>query len=47
MTTTRFRQKVLILYLQNSALDSKVIGWAQHDGTEQTQPGPGEQDNPP
>jgi hypothetical protein len=47
MTTTRLRQKVLILYLQNSALDSKVIGWAQHDGTGQTQPGPGEQDAPP
>ncbi len=47
MTATRLRQKILILYLQSSALDSKVIGWAHHDGTDQTQQGPGEQDDPP
>ena len=27
------RQKVLVLYLQTSALDSGVVGWARYDGT--------------
>ena len=27
------RQKVLILYLANSMLDSEVIAWSFHDGT--------------
>lgn len=27
------RQKVLVLYLQSSALDSKVIAWSLYDGT--------------
>jgi hypothetical protein len=27
------RQKVLVLYLANSALDSPVIAWAHYDGT--------------
>ena len=27
------RQKVLVLYLADSALDSNVIAWAQYDGT--------------
>ena len=30
---TDLRQQVLVLYLQSSALDSKVIGWSQYDGT--------------
>lgn len=29
------RQKVLVLYLSNSALDSKVMGWSIYDGTGQ------------
>lgn len=27
------RQKVLTLYLSNSALDSGVVGWSMYDGT--------------
>jgi hypothetical protein len=27
------RQKVLVLYLANSALDSSVKGWSMYDGT--------------
>lgn len=27
------RQEVLVLYLETSAVDSKVIGWARYDGT--------------
>ena len=27
------RQKVLTLYLSNSALDSPVVGWSVYDGT--------------
>ena len=30
------RQKVLVLYLANSALDSPVIAWAEYDGTGET-----------
>jgi len=26
------RQKLLVLYLASSALDTPVIGWAQYDG---------------
>ena len=29
------RQKVLVLYLNSSALDASVIGWAQYDGSDQ------------
>jgi hypothetical protein len=41
------RQKVLVLYLANSALDSAVIGWALHDGTGATRPMAGDSDTPP
>ncbi len=27
------RQKVLVLYLESSALDSRVVAWANYDGT--------------
>ena len=27
------RQKVLVMYLANSALDSAVVGWSIYDGT--------------
>ena len=29
----KLRQKVLVLYLSNSALDSRVKGWSIYDGT--------------
>ena len=41
------RQKVLILYLANSALDSPVRGWSMYDGTGQTNPTTGDSDTPP
>lgn len=41
------RQKVLVLYLANSALDAPVIGWAVYDGTGATRPMAGDADAPP
>ena len=41
------RQKVLVLYLANSALDSPVVGWAQYDGTGETLHMAGDRDTPP
>jgi hypothetical protein len=41
------RQKVLVLYLANSALDSPVVAWAVYDGTGETRPMAGDQDEPP
>ncbi len=41
------RQKVLVLYLANSALDSRVKGWSMYDGTGQTHPTTGDSDVPP
>lgn len=41
------RQKVLVLYLANSALDSPVIGWAVYDGTGETPHMAGDADEPP
>ncbi|WP_293902748.1 hypothetical protein [Phenylobacterium sp.] len=41
------RQKVLVLYLANSALDSPVIAWAVYDGTGATRPMAGDADEPP
>jgi len=41
------RQKLLILYLSNSALDSPVVGWARHDGLDHASPPePGAEDEP-
>jgi hypothetical protein len=34
------RQQVLILWLTSSALDSRVVGWAFHDGTSGAGPQP-------
>ena len=31
--TTGLRQKLLFLYLANSALGSAVVGWSSYDGT--------------
>ena len=41
------RQRVLVLYLANSALDSPVIAWANYDGSGTTNPMSGDQDFPP
>ncbi|MEQ8857058.1 MAG: hypothetical protein RIC56_00285 [Pseudomonadales bacterium] len=30
---SRTRQQVLVLYLENSALDSRVVGWSVYDGS--------------
>ena len=40
------RQKVLVLYLANSALDSPVIAWADYDGTGQARHMSGDADQP-
>ncbi|MFT7654869.1 MAG: hypothetical protein ACI9UU_003990 [Candidatus Azotimanducaceae bacterium] len=42
-----FRQQVLVLYLQTSALDSKVIGWSQYDGTGANSHMAGDEQTPP
>lgn len=44
---SKSRQKVLILYLANSALDSQVKGWTVYDGTGQTYPTTGDTTEPP
>jgi hypothetical protein len=41
------RQKVMVLYLENSALDSRVIGWALYDGSGATRHMAGDADEPP
>ena len=41
------RQKILVLYLQTSALDSGVIGWSQYDGTGIDVHMAGDSDEPP
>jgi hypothetical protein len=41
------RQQVLILYLANSALDSRVVSWAMYDGTGQNEHVPGDSGVPP
>jgi hypothetical protein len=41
------RQRVLVLYLRTSALDSEVVGWSEYDGTGRTKPTTGDGDEPP
>jgi hypothetical protein len=41
------RQQVLILYLANSALDSRVVSWAMYDGTGEREHLPGDSGEPP
>lgn len=41
------RQKVLVLYLEDSALDSRVVAWSRWDGTGATRPMAGDEDQPP
>jgi hypothetical protein len=38
---------VLVLYLQNSSLDSRVVSWARWDGTGAEETMPGDADTPP
>jgi hypothetical protein len=41
------RQKLLILYLADSALDSAVIAWSQYDGTGEREHMAGDAREPP
>jgi hypothetical protein len=41
------RQKVLVLYLANSALDAPVVAWSLYDGTGAERRMTGDQDEPP
>ena len=41
------RQKILILYLANSALDSRVVAWAMYDGTGRESHTTGDTASPP
>jgi hypothetical protein len=41
------KQRVLVLYLANSALDAPVVGWSSYDGTGRTTPTAGDSDEPP
>lgn len=41
------RQKLLVLYLADSSLESNVIAWAQYDGTGETTHMSGDADTPP
>ena len=43
----KIRQKILILYLANSALDSGVKGWTMYDGTGQEAHTTGDSSEPP
>ncbi len=45
--TASWRQRVLVLYLQSSALDAPVIGWAEYDGTGRTEHMAGDSETPP
>ena len=44
---TALRQKVLVLYLKNSALDAPVLAWALYDGTGERLHMAGDDDAPP
>ncbi len=41
------RQQVLVLYLDNSALDSRVVGWSIYDGTGDERHMAGDAEDPP
>lgn len=41
------RQKVMVLYLHTSALDSGVMGWSMYDGTGQESYTTGDSTEPP
>jgi len=42
-----FRQKVMVLFLASSALDTRVIAWSFYDGTGQKRHMAGDSDEPP
>lgn len=44
---TGVRQQVLVLYLADSALDSRVTGWSRYDGTGENSYVTGQSDTPP
>jgi hypothetical protein len=46
-SSSTLRQKVLVLYLASSALDDRVVGWSNYDGTGRTHPTMGDSDEPP
>lgn len=41
------RQQVLVLYLETSALDARVVGWSMYDGTGRQRHMAGDADEPP
>lgn len=41
------RQQVMVLYLQNSALDAAVVGWSVYDGTGAEEHMAGDAEDPP
>ena len=41
------RQRVLVLYLENSALDSRVVAWSLYDGTGAENHMAGDAEQPP
>jgi hypothetical protein len=46
-TVPTLRQQVLVLYLSDSSLDARVVGWSRYDGTGETSPTTGDSDVPP
>lgn len=44
---SKLRQKILVLYLSNSALDSRVKGWTVYDGTGKASFTTGDSETPP
>ena len=47
MLNQELRQQVLVLYLSSSALDSRVVAWAQYDGSGATEHMSGDEETPP
>lgn len=41
------RQRVMVLYLENSALDSRVVGWSLYDGSGAQNHMAGDAEQPP
>ena len=47
MNESQYRQKILILYLGNSNLDSGIVGWSLYDGTTTDEIDPTGNEDPP
>tara|TARA_B100000745_G_scaffold62706_1_gene37062 strand:+ start:2899 stop:3189 length:291 start_codon:yes stop_codon:yes gene_type:complete len=47
MNESQYRQKILILYLGNSNLDSGIVGWSLYDGTTTVEFDPTGNEDPP